>query len=30
MIAAAQALKNQDNPAYRERMSQVVCPPKTD
>lgn len=28
--AAVQALKNQDNPAYRERMAQVVCPPQTD
>ncbi|WIL44339.1 YicS family protein (plasmid) [Pantoea agglomerans] len=30
LTAAAQALKNQDNPAYRERMAQVVCPPQTD
>lgn len=28
LIAAAQALKNQDTPAYRERMAQVVCPPQ--
>jgi len=28
--AAVLALKNQDNPAYRERMAQVVCPPQTD
>ena len=28
--AAVQALKKQDNPAYRERMAQVVCPPQTD
>ncbi|MGK3142380.1 YicS family protein [Pantoea sp. C2G6] len=27
LIAAAQALKNQDKPAYRERIAQVVCPP---
>ncbi|MDH2066794.1 YicS family protein [Pantoea sp. GD03673] len=30
LTAAVQALKNQDNPAYRERMAQVVCPPQTD
>ncbi|QCA06333.1 YicS family protein [Pantoea vagans] len=30
LTAAAQALKNQDSPAYRERMAQVVCPPQTD
>ncbi|WP_336756097.1 YicS family protein [Pantoea sp. USHLN298] len=28
LIAAAQALKNNDNSAYRERMAQVVCPPQ--
>lgn len=30
LTAAAQALKNQDDPAYRERMAQVVCPPQTN
>lgn len=30
LTVAVQALKNQDNPAYRERMAQVVCPPQTD
>ncbi|KAF6638275.1 YicS family protein [Pantoea agglomerans] len=30
LAAAAQALKNQDDPAYRERMAQVVCPPQTN
>lgn len=30
LTAAVQALKNQDNPAYRERIAQVVCPPQTD
>jgi len=30
LIAAAQALKNQDTPAYRERIAQVVCPPQGD
>lgn len=28
--AAVQALKNHDNPAYRESVAQVVCPPQTE
>lgn len=28
LIAAAQALQNNDNSAYREQMAKVVCPPQ--